>query len=81
MPPGIVFSEQVVVFPFTDFEVLAVLQSLTHDIWMRFFSGTALELVRYAPSDCFETFPLPKNWDLHAGLKSTARLTTSSAPA
>ena len=73
MPPGIVFSEQVVVFPFTDFEVLAVLQSLTHDIWMRFFSGTALELVRYAPSDCFETFPLPKNWDLHAGLKSTGK--------
>ena len=37
----------------------ACLQSRTHEIWARFFSGTALDLIRYTPTDCFNTFPLP----------------------
>jgi hypothetical protein len=70
MPARMIFSEQIVVFPLSDFVALAVLQSRIHDLWMRFFSGTALELVRYAPTDCFETFPFPERWETHPALEA-----------
>ena len=28
--------------------------------------------LRYTPSDCFETFPFPKNWETHPALEATA---------
>jgi hypothetical protein len=70
MPARVIFSEQVVVFRFADFHALAVLQSRVHNLWMHFFSGTALELVRYAPTDCFDTFPLPGDWETHPRLEA-----------
>lgn len=73
MPARLVFSEQVVVFPLAGFRPLALLQSRVHDLWMRFFSGTALELVRYAPTDCFETFPFPANWETQPALEATGK--------
>ncbi|MEP0872762.1 N-6 DNA methylase [Trichocoleus desertorum AS-A10] len=62
LPTSIVCSEQLVVFAFSSYSAFAVLQSRTHDIWGRFFSSTALDLLRYTPSTCFETFPFPPNW-------------------
>lgn len=59
---SVVPSEQLVVFTLTSFGAFAVLQSRPHELWFRFFSGTALDLVRYAPSDCFETFPFPNGY-------------------
>ena len=32
------------------------------------------------PSDCFETFPFPENWETHPRSRPPARPTTSSAP-
>ncbi len=59
LPPDIVFSEQLLVFPLVDMASFAVCQSNVHDYWAYFFSGSALDLIRYSPSDCFETFPFP----------------------
>jgi N-6 DNA Methylase len=73
MSARIVFSEQVVVFPLVGFSASATLQSKVHDLWMRFFSGTALELVRYAPTDCFETFPFPENWASDTQLEAAGK--------
>lgn len=39
----------------------AVLQSSIHAQWARQYSGTLETRLRYAPDDCFETFPLPIN--------------------
>jgi hypothetical protein len=68
-----IFSEQLVVFPFESLSAFCLLQSLAHEIWSRFFSGTALDLVRYAPADCFETFPFPRNWETDAALVTTGQ--------
>jgi hypothetical protein len=54
-------------------QALAILQSRIHDLWMRFFSGTALELVRYAPTDCFETFPFPEAWEIRPALETPGK--------
>ncbi|WP_204524515.1 DNA methyltransferase [Bradyrhizobium sp. SUTN9-2] len=51
----------------------AVLQSRVHEIWARFFSSTLEDRLRYAPSDCFETFPLPPNYEADAGLESAGQ--------
>ena len=59
LPSRMVFSEQLVVFPLTSYAAFCTCQSRPHEVWSHFFSGTALDLIRYAPSDCFETFPMP----------------------
>ncbi len=56
-----VFSEQCIVFPVENDGWLAVLQSRAHESWVRLLTSTMGEAgLRYAPSDCFENFPLPE---------------------
>jgi hypothetical protein len=43
--------------------LFASLQSRTHEVWARFFASSMKDDLRYAPSDCFETFPFSKNID------------------
>ena len=71
--PNMVFSEQLVVFPLSSFGSFVVLQSRAHEMWSHFFSGTALDLIRYAPSDCFETFPFPAGFETNAALEAAGR--------
>ena len=73
VPKNMVFSEQLIVFPIEKKSALAILQSRIHELWARFFSGTALELLRYSPSDCFETFPFPASWEDHAELENIGK--------
>ncbi|WP_235685894.1 DNA methyltransferase [Corallococcus silvisoli] len=54
-----VFSEGVVVIPVEQDHWLTVLQSRVHEVWARLLSSSMRNDLRYAPSDCFETFPFP----------------------
>ncbi|PZR16692.1 MAG: hypothetical protein DI536_05925 [Archangium gephyra] len=56
---GTVFSEQAIIFPVQDSRWLTVLQSRVHEVWARLLSSSMRTDLRYAPSDCFETFPFP----------------------
>jgi hypothetical protein len=69
----IVYSEAVVVFARDDFGTFALLQSRAHEMWARFLSSTALELLRYSPSNCFETFPFPPSFDPSPALELAGR--------
>jgi hypothetical protein len=60
---NIIFSDALVVFAFDDFKNFAILQSSIHEIWSWKYSSTLKGDRRYAPSDCFETYPFPKNTD------------------
>src|SRR5438046_2886641 len=42
-------------------------------MWARFLSSTALELLRYGPSNCFETFPFPAVWQGNASLEASGK--------
>ncbi|RKG97707.1 hypothetical protein D7X32_31795 [Corallococcus carmarthensis] len=57
--PSVVFSEQVIVVPVEQDHWLTVLQSRVHEVWTRLLSSSLEDRLRYAPSDCFETFPFP----------------------
>jgi len=62
LPTNTVFSEQLVVFPLETHASFAALQSRPHELWARFFGSSLEDRLRYTPSDCFETFPFPDNW-------------------
>jgi hypothetical protein len=58
---NLMFSEAVNVFAFEDYAHFAVLQSRIHEPWARLLSSTLEDRLRYAASDCFETFPFPRD--------------------
>ena len=59
-PRDRVFSEQLYVFPLECATAFGVLQSRIHESWARLLSSSLEDRLRYAASDCFETFPFPK---------------------
>lgn len=70
---NIVFSDQLVVFPDQRNVFFCILQSRIHEIWARFFSSTFGDGLRYTPSDCFETFPFPENWEINPTLETIGK--------
>jgi hypothetical protein len=58
---NIVASDATVVFAYQNYFPFAILQSTLHEKWSWNYSSTMKGDRRYAPSDCFETFPFPQN--------------------
>jgi hypothetical protein len=73
LPTGRVFSEALIVIADERSGVLAVLQSRSHEEWIRSFGSTLEDRLRYTPSDCFETFPFPRGWELSMSLEEAGR--------
>jgi hypothetical protein len=68
-----VYSHKLAVFPLPSFSGFSVLQSRLHEAWARFFSSTLEDRLNYSPSDCFETFPFPDDWETHSALEAAGR--------
>lgn len=51
----------------------SLLQSRAHEIWTRFFGSSLKDDLRYTPSDCFETFPFPENWEINSKLEAVGK--------
>ncbi len=73
MPTDLVFAHTVNIFAFADDAMFAVLQSRVHEVWARMFASSLEDRLRYTPSDCFETFPLPPGWRTDAALAEAGR--------
>ncbi|MDH6089324.1 Eco57I restriction-modification methylase domain-containing protein [Umezakia ovalisporum] len=71
--PNVVFANSLNIFPFQSYSTFAVLQSRIHETWARFFSSTLEDRLRYNPSDCFETFPFPENWEINSTLEAAGK--------
>lgn len=56
----IVMSEQVVIIATDRDAMFAAVQSMWHQVWTEKNASSMRTDTRYTPSDCFETFPLPK---------------------
>ena len=69
LPAGTVYSDSCIVFPFDTNSAFCTLQSRHHEIWARFFASSLEDRLCYTPSDCFETFPFPDEWDTHPELE------------
>jgi hypothetical protein len=68
-PTDIIYSERVAVFDIDTDQGFAILQSRVHEIWARLFGSSIKDDLLYTPSDCFETFPLPADWNSNLTLK------------
>ena len=73
LPNCMIFNEKTVVFPFATAAPFAVLQSRVYEIWARFFSSTLKDDLQYTPSNCFENFPFPGNWETRAVLETAGQ--------
>jgi len=73
LPSRLIFSNKINVTTFETDHALALLQSRIHEVWARFFSATLKDDLAYTPSDCFETFPFPANWETDTALKSAGK--------
>ena len=73
LPPRVVFSHKLAVFPFQSFSGFCALQSNAHEIWDRFFSSTMKDDMNYSPSDCFESFLFPERWETDRWLEAAGR--------
>jgi hypothetical protein len=65
---GAVINHKVVAFALDQDAALAVLQSRAHETWARFFGSTFKDDLTYTPTDCFETFPFPPDWQTNPAL-------------
>jgi hypothetical protein len=73
LPAGSVFAESLIIFPLDTHAAFCALQSRPHGLWARFFGSSMKDDLRYTPSDCFETFPFPKNWETDPTLEDAGK--------
>ncbi len=73
LAPDIVFSGPHNVFVFRQFSAFCVLQTRPHEVWTRFLASTLGDGLRYTPTDCFENFPFPENWETHLALETAGK--------
>lgn len=73
LPTNWVYSQKAILFCIDSFSGFATVQSRVHEFWARFFSATAIELLCYTPSDCFETFPFPAGFEMNTTLEQAGQ--------
>jgi hypothetical protein len=73
VPSDVVIAGPAQVFVFNSTAAFAVLQSRVHEAWARQFASTLEDRLQYTPSDCFETFPFPIEWQANRQLESASR--------
>lgn len=73
IPKGMVYAHTVIVFPFQSYSAFSTIQARTHQIWAAFFGPTMKDDMRYTPTDCFETFPFPPDWETNPDLESAGK--------
>ena len=71
--PQMVYGHTLIIFPLTTYSAFAVLQSRLHQVWSAFLGPTMKDDLRYTPSDCFETFPFPPDWESRSSLDAAGR--------
>jgi hypothetical protein len=72
-PTDRVFAMMLNVFILETYSAFCALQSRPHEIWVRFFGSSLEDRLRYTPSDCFETFPFPENWQTQPALETAGK--------
>ena len=73
LPARMVFANSLAVFPLDTYAAFCALQSRAHEVWARFFGSSMKDDLRYTPSDVFETFPFPENWESHPALEAAGK--------
>jgi hypothetical protein len=70
LPSGMIYAKTLAVFVLDTYSAFGVLQSRAHEVWARAFGSSMKDDLRYTPSDCFETFPFPVDWQTNPSLEA-----------
>lgn len=73
LPTDWVYANTLNLFALETYASFCILQSRVHEIWARFFGSSMKDDLRYTPSDCFETFPFPENFETDAKLETVGK--------
>jgi hypothetical protein len=73
LPSRMVFANTLAVIAFERLAPFACLQSRAHEVWARSFASSMKDDLRYTPTDCFETFPFPSNFETLSKLEAAGR--------
>jgi hypothetical protein len=72
-PTTRVFADSIAVFPMATNAAFAAIQCRPHEVWARFLGSSMKDDLRYATSDCFETFPFPEHFETDARLEAVGK--------
>ena len=70
---GMVYSQNLNVFAFSEFSKFAAIASRTYEVWARFVGTTMKDDFTYAVDDCFGSFPFPANYETSPELDAVGR--------
>lgn len=70
LPSQMVFAHTLNVFPLQTFAAFSAMQCRVHEVWARLLGSTMKDDLRYATTDCFETFPFPLAWEADQKLEA-----------
>jgi len=74
LPSRMVFSHKLIVFPtLGNYLGFGLIQSRVHEVWALMWGSTMKDDPVYSPPDCFETFPLPADWENYLALESAGK--------
>jgi restriction-modification enzyme MmeI-like protein len=73
LPSNWIYGHTLYVFALPTNAAFGTLQSRAHEVWARFFASSMKDDLRYTPSDCFETFPFPKDFESHPTLEAAGK--------
>lgn len=73
VPADLIFADSTVVVVEESFGMFSALQSRPHEVWARFMASSMKDDLRYTPTDCFETFPFPDQYETSETLELAGR--------
>jgi N-6 DNA Methylase len=73
LPAGVLGAESLVLIADERHKMFGILQSRPHELWARFMASSMKDDLRYTPTDCFETFPFPRAFDMNEEIETAAR--------
>ena len=59
LPTNYVYSNALYIFTTDRWDLFSVVQSTIHEVWVRKYSSSLKQDLRYSTSDCFDNFPFP----------------------
>ena len=68
-----VFDQRLVVFALNKFSDFCTLNSRIHENWVLLLGASMKDDPIYTPSDCFQTFPFPKNYETNPTLEEIGK--------
>src|SRR5262245_53639070 len=73
LPSNWVYSHALNVLALHSFAAFCAVQCRVHEVWARFLASSMKDDLRYTPSDCFDTFPFPENFEANPGLEAAGK--------